>query len=167
MDITDYIDFKTAKILKDKGFSIYTDSMFVKKQCIKDDILNKYPGLSDDGYYDLLIKNGGIYKENEVYEYKLAHIDILCANTEYYFNNYPSMLCTRPTIYEVRNWLQEYHNIHIFVQPNLNNIGDQLYNIISYKLLNNEWIIIHENNNKYDSYKIALQNEINFIIEII
>lgn len=65
----DYVTLEVAQLLKEKGFDWYVSFMFFNNYRVKDDIIEKYPGLSDDGYNDLLKDNGGNLSEEEVYGY--------------------------------------------------------------------------------------------------
>lgn len=109
----DYVTLKVAKKLSEKGFDWPTHSMYGKIYRIRDEIKEKYPGLSDDGYYDLLEYNGGSLKEDDVYGEYIEALDCYCKNTCKYFNQYPHMICSRPSLYEAQKWFREIHNIDV------------------------------------------------------
>lgn len=111
-----YVSIEVAKLLKEKGYDWVSDSMYRNNYRLKDDIKDKYPGLSDDGYLDLLKKNGGELEEDEVYGYYEDPVIITCKNDKLYFDLYPGMICARPSLYEAQKWLREKHNIHLDVR---------------------------------------------------
>lgn len=111
----DYVTLKVAKKLSEKGFDWPTHSMYGKIYRIRDEIKEKYPGLSDDGYYDLLEYNGGSLKEDDVYGEYIEALDCYCKNTCKYFNQYPHMICSRPSLYEAQKWFRIVKGIHVEV----------------------------------------------------
>ena len=109
----DYVILKVAKKLSEKGFDWPVHSMYGKVYIVRDEIKEAYKGLSDDGYYDLLEENGGHLKEDEVYGEYIEPLNCLCRNTFSFFNEYPRMICSRPSLYEAQKWLREIHNIDV------------------------------------------------------
>lgn len=81
-----YVSIEVAKLLKEKEYDWVSDSMYRNNYRLKDDIKDKYPWLSDDGYLDLLKKNGGELEEDEVYGYYEDPVIITCKNDKLYFD---------------------------------------------------------------------------------
>lgn len=125
----DYVTLEVAQLLKEKGFDCYVSSMFSNVYRIKDEIIEKYPGLSDDGYYDLLKDNGGNLSEEEVFGYYIEPVHISCRNTKTYFNHYPGMICARPMLYEAHKWLRNKKGL--FVDVSYMNDDYYIYDILT------------------------------------
>lgn len=125
----DYVSLSLAKKLKNKKFDWYVESMYGEIYRVKDEICHKYPGLSDCGYEDLLIKNGGPFKEDEVYAYYEEPLQIVCSNTDDCFKSRPYMICSRPTLYEAQKWLRVIHSIHIAIDFNQHGWYYKIYDI--------------------------------------
>lgn len=109
--IKNYVSYKNALKLKQIGFNEPCNMLYCKTCTLREDIMKKYHGLSDDVYLDLLESNGGSYKESDLYESKLELIPFKnCKNEQ---SNIKEDECTCPTIYDVMNWLITQHNCYI------------------------------------------------------
>ena len=51
----DFCSFGTSSFLKDAGYVDPTRYSYIKHTRVSDEIMEKHPGLSDDGYMDLLL----------------------------------------------------------------------------------------------------------------
>lgn len=112
------LPYGLSLLLMEKGFDALTDFMWVNSYDVKDEILEKYPGLSDDGYYDLLKKNGGELDEDDVFGYKTETCHISCRNTKHILNVTDRyMVCSSPSISEVLEWLVSEKKTYINVKP--------------------------------------------------
>ena len=159
----DYVSLEVAKLLKEKGFDWYVSSMFCNVYRIKDEIIEKYPGLSDDGYYDLLKDNGGNLSEEEVYGYYIDHVHISCRNTEEYFNHYSYMICARPMLYEAQKWLREKS---LVVEVGYMYGDYYIYDIL--KIPTHDLIVLNDRKPiKYGSYEEALNDGIKEALKLI
>ena len=110
-----YVSLELALLLKEKGFDLPCEYIYANHCRVKDEILEKYPGLSDSGYKELTIECGGVLKEEEVYATYIEPI------REYAQNSWVDLLgnkvCTMPTLDDARTWLRDKHNFHIVVTP--------------------------------------------------
>lgn len=102
-----------AKKLKDKGFDKVCDYTYCKNYGVKDEILELYPNLKDDGYLDLLKNNGGTYEEFEVFEYQEIFFKISSKNS--LIEQIPHAICSAPRIYEVFDWFRINKEIYISI----------------------------------------------------
>lgn len=107
----DFVSFKTANLLKEKGFD---------EKCRYVWVLDKANDPKDnDGVYKVsspYFMEGESYVSNEDIDRVLKYYD------EYY--NKSAFLC--PTLSIVMKWLREVYNFHIWVEPNHDKEG--LYN---------------------------------------
>lgn len=91
-----YVSLELALLLKEKGFDLPCEYIYANHCRVKDEILEKYPGLSDSGYKELTIECGGVLKEEEVYATYIEPI------REYAQNSWVDLLgnkvCTMPTL---------------------------------------------------------------------
>ena len=115
MNTKKFCQLSLAKQLKEKGFDLPCDYIYANHCRVKDEILEKYPGLSDSGYKELTIECGGALKEEEVYATYIEPI------REYAQNSWVDLLgykvCTMPTLDDVRAWLRDNYKFHIVVTP--------------------------------------------------
>ena len=113
-----YADLECAVLLKEKGFNWFCEYMYAKRTRVSDEIYQKHPGLSDDGYLDLTDEYGGPYKYNDVYKTYLEPYKSYCKNTPEYLNEeWRRMVCAMPTLTQARAWLRTIHHIDIVVFP--------------------------------------------------
>lgn len=149
MNKEDYVSLEVAKLLKEKGFDWLCDSMYANNYRVRDEILEKYPGLSDDGYQDLMKKFGGEFEENEVYGNYIEPLWIQCKNNDFYRNMYRYMIYARPTLYEAQKWLRNKHVTHIVIDFNCKGWYFRIYDIKeSHCILGSE--------NYFETYEEAL-----------
>lgn len=119
----DFVSFETAKKLKEKRFNEGCEYTFYNNYRVRDEIYEKYPGLSDDGYEDLRKKYGGPYKDEEVYGYYIEPLKLYSRNSTIGVNpatkqKVPTnQLCSCPNIYQVLKWLREEKLILIGLSP--------------------------------------------------
>ena len=76
-----FVTFKIAKKLKENGFDEGCEFTFYNNYRIRDEIYEKHPGLSDDGYEDLRKKYGGPYKDEEVYGHYIEPLKLYSRNS--------------------------------------------------------------------------------------
>lgn len=117
MNVKQYADFQLAMILKDKGFTEGCSLVYINHYRVKDEIYEKYPGLSDDGYRELTVEWGGELAEEEVYANYVEPAKLWGRNTPEFFEDMPYMLCTMPTLDAVRDWLRIEYGIHVVIVP--------------------------------------------------
>lgn len=125
-----YASFEQSLILKEKGFNWLCDSGYYNNYRVRDEILTKYPGLSDSGYLDLLCEYGGKYTRKEVYGYYKEVIKKKSNNAWSFCDN---LICARPTLSQVQDWLRHNDIILLVEVENIDNTpqyGFSIYNII-------------------------------------
>ena len=116
-----FVTFKIAKKLKENGFDEGCEFTFYNNYRIRDEIYEKHPGLSDDGYEDLRKKYGGPYKDEEVYGHYIEPLKLYSRNSTIGVNPITKRkeptneLCSCPNIYQVMKWLRDKKQIHINV----------------------------------------------------
>ena len=73
----DFCSFGTSSFLKDAGYVDPTRYSYIKNTRVSDEIMEKHPGLSDDGYMDLIKEYGGTYDIKHTLRLKKYTIKIL------------------------------------------------------------------------------------------
>ena len=115
MNTNKFCSLELAQQLKAKGFDLPCEYIYANHYRVKDEILEQYPGLSDDGYKELTEEWGGSLREDEVYDTYIEPI------REYALNSWVDILdykiCTMPTLDDARTWLRDTHRFHIVVTP--------------------------------------------------
>lgn len=117
----DFVPFELAVKLREKGFDERCDYTYYNNYRVRDEIYEKHPGLSDDGYEDLRKKYGGPYKDEEVYGYYIEPLKLYSRNSTIGINPMTKMkvatneLCSCPHIHQVLKWLRDTHKL--FVSP--------------------------------------------------
>lgn len=169
MNKEDYVSLQVAKLLKEKGFDWRTNSMFCKVYRIKDEIIEKYPGLSDDDYYALFKDNGDNLSRENVYDYYIEPVNIPGRNLEVYFISHPSLICARPTLYEAQKWIRLSYGIYVYPSVYLSKDNDEscIYTVDSYKYNNDCWEAFIINTIKYETYEEALNAGILEVLKLI
>ena len=114
----EHVDIDGSLLLKEKGFDWPCRLMYAKNTRVADEIIKKHPGLSDDGYMDLMREYGGIYERDELYKTYKEPVQAVCRNTpEFLEEGLHRMICAIPTTAQARNWLRKIHRIDIVVRP--------------------------------------------------
>ena len=117
--MSDLVTFEIAKKLKEKGFDEGCEYTFYNNYRVRDEIYEKHPGLSDDGYEDLRKKYGGPYKDEEVYGYYIEPLKLHSRNSTIGVNPITkqkvptNQLYSCPNIYQVLKWLREEKRIEV------------------------------------------------------
>ena len=117
----DFVTFELAKKLKENGFDERCEYTFYNNYRVRDEIYEKHPGLSDDGYEDLRKKYGGPYKDEEVYGYYIEPLKLYSRNSTIGVNPITKQkvstnaLCSCPNVYQVLEWLRGEKNIYISI----------------------------------------------------
>ena len=114
-----YVDFELALQLKEKGFDEFCEHMFINHRRVRDEIYDKYPGLSDCGYDELTKKWGGPLEEDEVYGQYIDPYEETIRNT-WIEPDEKMRLCAMPTLDDARRWVRNNHKIHVVVEPEAN-----------------------------------------------
>ena len=117
MHIQKFCVYELALQLKENGFDFPCDYIYANHYRVKDEILEQYPGLSDDGYKDLTEEWGGTLKEEEVYGNYIEPMKQFAKNAPQYLKDIPYMICTMPTMDDARTWLRKVHRFHIVITP--------------------------------------------------
>jgi len=114
----EHVNIDGSLLLKEKGFDWPCRLMYAKNTRVADEIIKKHPGLSDDGYMDLMKEYGGIYERDELYRTYKEPVQAVCRNTpEFLEEGWHRMICAIPTTAQARNWLRKMHRIDIVVRP--------------------------------------------------
>lgn len=82
---------------------------YVKRTVVSDFAIEKYGGLTDDGYYELTDVCGGPHPYDEIYVQKW----VICGSNSFLFDDDEYYLC--PTIHEIQAFLRDRHHIQITV----------------------------------------------------
>ena len=117
MNTKKFASIELAIALKEKGFDLPCDYIYANHCRVKDEILSQYPGLSDSGYYELTENGGGHLKEEEVYGNYVEPMKQFGKNITTFIDDVPGMICTMPTLEDVRTWLRNNYKFHIVVSP--------------------------------------------------
>lgn len=119
----DLVTFEIAKKLKENGFDKGCEYTFYNNYRVRDEIYEKHPGLSDDGYEDLRKKYGGPYKDEEVYGYYIEPLKLYSRNSTIGVNPITkqkvptNQLYSCPNIYQVLKWLRDVKDIDLVISP--------------------------------------------------
>ena len=160
-----FCTLELSQQLKEKGFDLPCEYIYANHYRVKDEILQQYPGLSDDGYKDLTIEGGGSLCEDEVYATYIEPI------REYSQNSWVDLLdykvCTMPTLDDARTWIRDNFNIHVVIKPETvsfdacvilpNQFGVVGVGGSLIAVYNPEFHPSHENARKFNTYEDALQ----------
>lgn len=109
----DYCDYETCVALKELGYNHSSEYTFCKHCRVSDEILEKYDGLSDSGYLDLVDEYGGPYKRDEVYKQYIEPLKRWSRNTM--LDEMLGELCSCVHLYNAQKWLRETHNIFVMI----------------------------------------------------
>lgn len=118
--IQDFIPYKLALKLREKGFNYDCLFAYNDEQIINPEVVEKYGELSDDGYYELTKDGGGELDWDYVYIYETQLIP----------KNYIILkrnFVEAPTIALVLKWLRKEKNIDVDVQAAAGMLGDKVY----------------------------------------
>lgn len=110
-----FCSLELAQQLKEKGFDLPCEYIYASHYRVKDEILEQYPGLSDDGYKELTEEWGGSLHEDEVYGTYIEPIREYSRNSWIDVLNYK--VCTMPTLDDARIWLRDNHSFHLVISP--------------------------------------------------
>ena len=154
----DYCDYETCVALRELGYNQSSEYTFCKHCRVSDEILEKYDGLSDSGYLDLVDEYGGPYKRDEVYKQYIEPLKRWSRNTM--LDEMLGELCSCVHLYDAQKWLREEKGM--LLQP-------------TYLELSDEWICVIRDKNKrhghsaqkQKNYEEALSEGIKATIEIL
>ena len=161
----DFVTFEIAKKLKEKGFDEGCKYTFYNNYRVRDEIYEKHPGLSDDGYEDLRKKYGGPYKDEEVYGYYIEPLKLYSRNSTIDINSITNNgLCSCPNIYQVLKWLRDEKKLYVGVtySPKIEGSQDFFYATIQY--IGDYKKTIYPDDN-YDRWEGAALNGIEYAID--
>jgi len=113
----DYVSFKMAKLLKEKGFDEPCTYLWVFEK-------TNNPEVDDNGTYMCPLKR---YTESDYWNN--ASIELYKKEDEYWNDNIDFFAC--PTIQMVMKWLREAHNIDIIINVSSKNERKYTYVIVS------------------------------------
>lgn len=118
----DLVNYTIAITLRKKGFDEPCEWTFYNNYRVRDEIYEKHPGLSDDGYEDLSKKYGGPYRDDELYGYYVEPLRLYSRNSTIGINPITkkkvetSKLCSCPDINQVLKWLRKEKKLHIVIE---------------------------------------------------
>lgn len=104
-----------SKELKSLGFDEPCNFVYCKRTRVCDEIMKKYPNLSDDGYLDLLISNGGFLTEKELYKSYVETRHLVCRNSTIQTDDFSNYICACPSLWNAHRWLRLQHKIYICI----------------------------------------------------
>ena len=101
----DYCDYETCVALKELGYNEESGYTWVKHYRVRDEILEKHSGLSDDGYLELTEEYGGSYRREEVFGAYVEPIKRWSKNS--ILDSDFGELCSCIHLYEAQKFLRE------------------------------------------------------------
>lgn len=111
----DFCAQSNCMLLKEVGFNDLCRYTYCKTYRVRDEIYEKHPGLSDDGYLDLTEEYGGSYKRDEIYG-KYIEVDERIRKNSNLVEDFGE-LYVAPTIHEIIIWLIEKKQIVVTPKP--------------------------------------------------
>ena len=152
----DYCDYDTCVVLRELGYDKPSNYGWHKHIRVSNEILGKYPDLSEGGYQDLIWD--GKHTHDEVYKVYIEPLNLYSRNS--LINDCETELCTCVHLYDAQKWLREEKKIEIVVLGQ-NCIGGPYYPDIftGDGLMNNA--------RGYNSYEEALLEGIKEVIKIL
>ena len=111
LTVKDYCDYDTCVALKELGYNEPSNWTWYKNLRVSDEILEKYPDLSEGGYQDLIWE--GKHTHDEVYKVYIEPIEIFSYNS--YINDLEAEICSCAHLYDAQKWLREEKRICVEV----------------------------------------------------
>ena len=118
MDKLYIVSLELGKLLKENGFDEWCLFQYVNSYGVKESIIEKHGGLSDDGYLDLLKDYGGEYERDEVYENRIELKQVHTKNSMRIF--FDKQICSAPHIFDAKMWFEEKYNVKLKIEYNFN-----------------------------------------------
>lgn len=100
---TDCCNLALSVLLKKAGYDDYTDMRWQHNYRVRDEMYEKHPDLSDDGYRELQKEWGGPYETDEVYGF---YDEILRYGNKNSWNEH-NVIASAPTLAEAATWLRK------------------------------------------------------------
>lgn len=147
----EYVSYEVALLMKQLSYTEGCEYSYILASQIKQNILEQYPGLSDDGYLDLTKDYGGDLEKDMVYEYRVKLTHQYCTNHSHYQN------VSVPHVYSACRWIRENYGIFIHVT-----IIESGYYIGYYQVETSDPI---SNSIRYSSYEEAVNGCLKFVLE--
>jgi hypothetical protein len=116
MDKLYIVSVELGKLLKEKGFDEWCLFQYVDRYNVKDSIIEKHGGLSDDGYLDLLKDYGGEYERDEVFENRIEIKQVHNKNSIRIF--FDKQICSAPHIFDAKKWIEDKYNVYFDIRYN-------------------------------------------------
>lgn len=116
MDKLYVVSTELGKVLKENGFDEWCLFQYVNSYGIKESIIEKHGGLSDDGYLDLLKDYGGKYERDEVFENRIELKQVHTKNSIRIF--FDKQICSAPHIFDAKKWIEEKYNVYVETKYN-------------------------------------------------
>lgn len=160
LDNKDYCDYDTCVALRELGYNEPSNYTYCKHCRVSNEILAKYPGLSDSGYQDLIWD--GLYTHDEVYKIYIEPLETYSRNS--LINDCEIKLCSCVHLYEAQKFLRKEKRVEV------NSCYDKGNDKWFYYVLFMDYpdlMGITASESKYDSYEEALLEGIKQIIEIL
>ena len=104
----EYCDFELSQKLNALGYETESDRVYCKTTEVSDRIHEEYPGLSDDGYYELTKEGGGELEWEDVYETKFRFMSYVYRDLDYFY---------APRYVTVVHWLESEHDMKFKMDP--------------------------------------------------
>lgn len=157
----DYCDYDTCVALRELGYNEPSNYTYHKHCRVSNEILAKYPGLSDSGYQDLIWD--GLYTHNEVYKIYIEPLETYSRNS--LINDCETELCSCIHLYEAQKWLREEKDIIVDVR-----YGYPYYNVVlNSRIMGTRHIVKDKNKRIADffHYEEALSEGIKEAVKIL
>lgn len=140
--VKDCCNLAVSILLKNAGYDDYTDYRWQHHWRVRDEMYEKHPDLSDDGYHELQKEWGGPYETDEVYGY---YDELLKYGNKNSWDEY-NVIASAPTLQEASAWLRNrgiivearYNDIHKNYTPTFHNGNYWEYCKIGNNTINNE-----------------------------
>lgn len=100
---TDCCNLALSVLLKKAGYDDYTEMRWQHNYRVRDEMYEKHPDLSDDGYHELQKEWGGPYETDEVYGF---YDEILRYGNKNSWDEY-NVIASAPTLAEAATWLRK------------------------------------------------------------
>ena len=126
----DYCNCDICIALQQMGYNESSEYTWAHNCRVSDEILDKYPGLSDSGYMDLIDEYGGIYKREEVYHTYIEPIKRFSRNSM--IDTDFGEICSCVHLYDAQKFLRKEKKIHVEVPIAFNKYFYELFKTDEY-----------------------------------
>jgi len=156
-----YTDFETSKLLAENGFNEWCDVFWGTGAMVRDEILEQYPGLSDDGYYELTNLAGGDLAWEDVYTNDW-HLDNWNNNNSSIEECFGCNGYSAPLIQQALAYIRKKYNYEIEVMTD-----DKGFIITPIEMSSHECLVDNSHYNTWEeSMNAGIRDILSYIIEL-